>query len=455
MTRRLALLVLLAAGVTLSAPATSAAPGDIDGAALVRVVNVAPATTVIDVQLADTVPQQLTFGSASSFVRIPADTGIRVQGESVRLEHDDPGCMDTVLMTSGDHGHGLVELPECSRDRFASGSTSIRFINGTAESGAVSLAVGSNDPPPAAPPFTSGDRQTAAAGDMTLSVRSREGERLGQRDVEALPDAAYSAIWAGGGETPLRLLWVEDGRQPHDPPPVDVPIDTDAPATSYRGSATVDVALTAAVTLLLGALTRRRRLGAVVIALLVLTGCAADSSGSAPPIAATIPTARVTPSPSTSSEVADPTHISLPAAAISAVVAPVDRTAGPALPRELPGSRVGWFRGTSRPGEPGVSLLVGHSVWRGEPGVFAELHEAAPGSRFEVTDAGGAFHTFTVVGQSVTRKGRLDPSLLAFSPEHRVLLITCTGPVDPSRGLRSQNLVVLAAAAGSPEVTTG
>ncbi len=167
-------------------------------------------------------------------------------------------------------------------------------------------------------------------------------------------------------------------------------------------------------------------------------------------LAATTPATAPTPTPPTSGDVADPAQLSLTAAAIDVPVTPVNRAAGPALPRELLGSDVAWFDGTNRPGEAGVSVLAGHVVWDDAPGVFAALEDAAPASRVTVTDSAGAVHDFTIVGQTVVPKARLDPALLAFTPERRVLLVTCAGPVDPSRRLRSHNLIVLTVAATPP-----
>ena len=72
-----------------------------------------------------------------------------------------------------------------------------------------------------------------------------------------------------------------------------------------------------------------------------------------------------------------------------------------------------------------------------------------------MTDEAGETRTFTVVGLSTASKAQLDPALFAFTPEPRVLLLTCSGPVDPVRHLRSHNLLVLAVAALPPEVVSG
>jgi hypothetical protein len=199
----------------------------------------------------------------------------------------------------------------------------------------------------------------------------------------------------------------------------------------------------AALAAVLGAL--RRRALPLVAALALLAACTQPGPGdvrSAPTVAGHPAVPPVTQPDETG--VADPAHLSVPVAEISARIEAVDHDAGPELPHVLSGADVAWFNGTSRPGDRGVAVLAGHVVWAGGPGVFATLGEAEPGSTFEVTSADGVVRTFTVVGKSVFHKASLDASLFAFTPERRVLLVTCSGAIDPQRGLRSENLVVLA-----------
>jgi hypothetical protein len=72
------------------------------------------------------------------------------------------------------------------------------------------------------------------------------------------------------------------------------------------------------------------------------------------------------------------------------------------------------------------------------------LDELPRGATVEITDSDGRTHSFAVRGRTVIAKGQLDADLFAFSPEPEVLLVTCSGPIDPNRGLRSENLLVLA-----------
>ncbi len=452
MTIRGAFLALFSAlvGVALATPTAGASPADLDPGALVRVINTNPASgnTVVDVALGDGPRQSLAFGSATTFVRLPANPVISIGQESVRLETASAGCMVTVVLTvPDDTGRQWREFPECSPRRVASGAASVRFINATVDSGTVLLDDGAAGDGSPTEPYSSARRHQAHAGPLNLQAVSPTGELLGERRVEAAPDTAYTALWAGGGETPLRLLWVEDGRQPHDPPPADIPIDTDAPASPH-GPPTAATVAGIGVLAVTAALVARRRPTTLFVLLLLTASCAQTppEQGSRLPTAADRPTTATVATPRDQGEhVGRPAFVSARSASIAdAAITPVDRDAGTALPDILPGDAVAWFEGSARPGEMGTALLAGHVVWGGDAGVFARLDALAPGATVQVTDSGGTVYAFRVRNRVTVRKGDLDPSLFSFSPERRLLLATCSGSIDAERGLRTHNLLVLA-----------
>ncbi|MBV6509618.1 MAG: hypothetical protein JJLCMIEE_02713 [Acidimicrobiales bacterium] len=457
-TRKAFLALVAVAGVALATPAASASAAsasvaDLDPGALVRVININPSTggDITEVTLGDNVPQALVFGSATTFVRMPPYPDITIDQEVVRLEAASAGCMVTVILTGTDGGEQQRrEFPECSPERVDTGTASVRFINATADSGAVKLDYHTAVDASPVEPYSSGDRRQAPAGTLTIQALSPAGERLGERTVEAAPDTAYTALWAGGGETPLRLLWLEDGRQPYNPPPPDLPIDTDAPTRQHLVLPIAFVTISTAV--LMGVLFRRR-MPVLIAVMLLFSACAHDPApvGSSSPTVTSAPTAPTVPT-TTDGTVGLPASLSSSAANLEGAVVAVNRGAGPALPNVLPGDVIGWFEQTSRPGAAGTALLAGHVVSRGSDGVFAELDELEAGSTIEVTDDLGAVHTFTVHSTATTPKGALDPALFGFSPEPRLLLVTCAGRIDPQRGLRSENLLLLATAPQPPSV---
>ncbi|MGH3452728.1 MAG: class F sortase, partial [Haloechinothrix sp.] len=406
----------------------------------------------VEVQVGDENAQTLGFGLATGFVRLAPGTEVQIARTPLPLAHASPGCMDTILlMAPPPAGRGPIEVPECAPERVDPGMASIRFINATPDSGSVLLDTGTPDAG-VIDHYNADARRAAPAGVLAVRVRSPAGEPLGERIVELTPNTGYTAIWAGSGETPLQLLWLEDGQQPGDPPPPELPIDTDSPATD---PVRPHVRLGAAAGVALVVLGRLRRLGRRVVPavlLILVSACAADSQspGAAPtaPPRPTAPTSR----PVGDAPVAEPVRLSIPTIGIAAPVTPVAADAGTELPDTLPGDQVAWFRGTNPPGVQGVAVLAGHVVWNLGPGIFANLDQLTPGTTIEVTDNAGTPRSFTVRGQATVPKGNLDPSWFAFSPEPRLVLVTCTGAIDRDRGLRSDNLLVLASATQAPRV---
>jgi len=135
-----------------------------------------------------------------------------------------------------------------------------------------------------------------------------------------------------------------------------------------------------------------------------------------------------------------PARISIPAARVSAVVEGVAATkTGMAVPSV---DRAGWFSAGPRPGEAGLSVVIGHRDSPIGAGVFADVPDLQPGEGVEVTDADGEVHRYAVVGSTQVEKSRF-PVEAVFAPSERpvLVLITCSGPWDPHRGYRDNVLV--------------
>jgi LPXTG-site transpeptidase (sortase) family protein len=113
--------------------------------------------------------------------------------------------------------------------------------------------------------------------------------------------------------------------------------------------------------------------------------------------------------------------------------------------------RVGWWDGGAEAGDPyGSVVLAGHVDTKTEGlGYFARLLRVKPG---ELVVLRGAGHVATYRVRSIvsvpkdalaTRSGAFDQT-----GGHRLVLITCTGAYDASRGGYEENLVVTADAVG-------
>lgn len=107
--------------------------------------------------------------------------------------------------------------------------------------------------------------------------------------------------------------------------------------------------------------------------------------------------------------------------------------------------RVGWYRGFAEPGDPGVSVLLGHVDSRDGPGVFFRLPELEPGDRIEVERHDGAQVSYEVTDVSWYAKDDFPTLDVYTSDREQVLrLITCGGDFDTSRRTYLENVVVSA-----------
>jgi sortase (surface protein transpeptidase) len=109
-------------------------------------------------------------------------------------------------------------------------------------------------------------------------------------------------------------------------------------------------------------------------------------------------------------------------------------------------ARVGWFTGSSRPGDKGPAVIVGHVDSVDGPAVFARLAELEVGDVVTVENGGEAALSFAV--STVTRhpKGSFpSDDVYGASPDAELRLITCGGRYDRNSGY-TDNVVVFARA---------
>lgn len=117
------------------------------------------------------------------------------------------------------------------------------------------------------------------------------------------------------------------------------------------------------------------------------------------------------------------------------------------------GFPAGWYTGAPTPGELGPAIIAGHVDWGGEPGVFFDLQDLAPGDEITVTRQDGSTALFRVDRVERFTKDQFPTELVYADLDHAGLrLITCGGDFD--RGARSyeDNLVVFARLVETVEV---
>ncbi|TCC04509.1 class F sortase [Kribbella soli] len=140
-----------------------------------------------------------------------------------------------------------------------------------------------------------------------------------------------------------------------------------------------------------------------------------------------------------------PQQVVLPGGA-GASVLPATTVSGQ-LQVPVKAQRVGWWDGGAQAGDPfGSVVLAGHVDTKTEGlGFFARLLDVRRG---EVVVLKGFGHTasYRVVSVVSVRRDALATRSGAFdqTTDHRLVLITCTGAYDASRGGYEDNLVVTA-----------
>jgi hypothetical protein len=114
----------------------------------------------------------------------------------------------------------------------------------------------------------------------------------------------------------------------------------------------------------------------------------------------------------------------------------------------------GWWRGGSRIGDPfGATLVAAHIDSRVQGlGPYAEVLRAGPGARLVLRSA-HLRQKFRVTALRVVPRDRLEDAtdLFSVSGPRRLVLVTCAGPFDASRG-GYQNLALLTARPTGPPV---
>jgi LPXTG-site transpeptidase (sortase) family protein len=109
-------------------------------------------------------------------------------------------------------------------------------------------------------------------------------------------------------------------------------------------------------------------------------------------------------------------------------------------------ANVGWYSGSSRPGDKGPAVIVGHVDSAHGPAVFARLAELQVGDVVTVENGGEAALSFAV--STVTRHPKESfpaEAVYGASPDAELRLITCGGRYDQETGY-TQNVVVSARA---------
>jgi LPXTG-site transpeptidase (sortase) family protein len=128
---------------------------------------------------------------------------------------------------------------------------------------------------------------------------------------------------------------------------------------------------------------------------------------------------------------APPDRLEVPSAGIDAAV--VDLGVGEDGQMEAPPTPdvVGWYRMSSRPGQPGNSVMSGHVDWGHATAVFWGLRNLRKGDEILVHGADGAVHTYAVAwNESYPAESAPTDRIIEPSKDSELTLITCDGVFD-------------------------
>lgn len=134
------------------------------------------------------------------------------------------------------------------------------------------------------------------------------------------------------------------------------------------------------------------------------------------------------------------------AGGVTADVRPVDVLPDGVLQLPASPTEVGWWTGSSVPGDDsGPMVLAGHvRTTDGGYGALAALLEVDEGDVVEVTLDDGTTREYEIRSRLSYLKEDLPPEIFLAGGPHRLLLVTCTGDVDLDTGHYTRNVVVTA-----------
>lgn len=144
--------------------------------------------------------------------------------------------------------------------------------------------------------------------------------------------------------------------------------------------------------------------------------------------------------------VAAPAHLSIPGIDFDENVSEVGLTSKGTL--NPPPGITGWYGDTVKPGENGISVIVGHVTY-GPPDVFYHLPEVTVGETFTTTDADGRTREWKVDLVEHIDKVQLsqDERIWGSSDTPKLALVTCDPDTPRTDGRSAVNVFVLASPA--------
>lgn len=195
-----------------------------------------------------------------------------------------------------------------------------------------------------------------------------------------------------------------------------------------------------------------RSLWGMLVALVLLTGCASPPDVMLPtaPAPPTSTSASPPPAPTETARglpPSEPTELRIPRIGAKSSLVPLGLNPDETVevpPVEQP-MQAGWYKHARTPGEPGPAVLLGHVDGNKQPGIFFRLKELVAGDEVEVSRKDGTTARFRVSRTEQIAKNSF-PTEAVYGetdvPELR--LITCGGSFDQSARSYKDNIIVYA-----------
>lgn len=106
----------------------------------------------------------------------------------------------------------------------------------------------------------------------------------------------------------------------------------------------------------------------------------------------------------------------------------------------------GWYVGSAKPGDAGVSVIDGHLSGKHTSGIFAKLSQLTAGDQITVEYGNGSKRRFEVVSGSSVSVGEASARLFAKQADigQQLNLITCDGAYDRTNRSYERRYIVIA-----------
>jgi sortase (surface protein transpeptidase) len=135
----------------------------------------------------------------------------------------------------------------------------------------------------------------------------------------------------------------------------------------------------------------------------------------------------------------------IPKIGVDAPIVPVGLTADGAMDAPDGPIKVGWYRGSPHPGQPGNALLTGHVDWHTDLGVFWYLRELKAGDPILVKTESGEKLSFAVDRATSYPKDQAPlAQIFGFVLGVAITIVTCEGTFSRTARDYDQRLVVRA-----------